>query len=108
MGFLSDLKVSRLWVKSLKAYDSKDFAESVRLIEEMATIRPLKSFEMARLATNYVRSGRSDLARPLFEEAAAKTADTRTEERRYVNEYCKLFLMVMHTEEDAEPHRDRI
>jgi len=108
MGLLSDLKVSSLWAKSLSAYDSQDIGGSVGLIEEMARIRPLKPFEIARLATNYVRLGRSDVARPLFEEAVARTADTRNEDRRYVNEYCKLFLRLMNENIDPEPHRDRI
>jgi hypothetical protein len=108
MGFLTDLKISRLWARSLAAFDSRDAGEAVRLIEEMARFRPLKAFEIARLATNYTRLEQSDVARPLFEEAAAKTADALAGQKKYVNEYCQLFLMAMDSDEDLEPHRDRI
>lgn len=98
MGFFGDLKASRLWAKSLTAHDAEDFDEAVRLLEKMASMRPLKAFEMARLGTNYVSAGRSDAARPLFEAARERTAGKAEGTPAYINRYCDFYLRLLEGE----------
>lgn len=70
-------------------------------------MRPLKAFEMALLAANYVSAGRSDAARLLFEAARERTAGEAEGTPAYINRYCDLYLRLMDGE-DAEKDIDRI
>ncbi|HEY0411758.1 MAG TPA: hypothetical protein VGD66_01285 [Allosphingosinicella sp.] len=102
--FIEAIVTSAQWSQAMKWRRRQDYAREAAILEHVVDSRPTP-LHLAALGAAYFMMGKKEKAAPLFRQAVAAGERAQSDNGKYINAYCRVFLSIF---EDVGVLNDRL